>query len=632
MPRSPGICDAKGGARSSWPAMLLLAVVSAAVLLPGLGSAPLVDPDESRCAMIAGEMLRSGQWLMPHLEGAIYWDKPAPFFWLAAGGQWLTGSIELGGRLVAVMAAAATVLVAFLWARRLAGVRAGLLAGVVLVTSMMFVQMARWYRMDMPLAACIVAAIWWYWRYELPRRESPWRWVGFYVFCALACLMKGPAGLGMPVLVIVGYLLLIRQARRVKEFFNFWGIVTFVLIAMPWYVAVCFRYPSYFNEFIMQQNVARLTTGKYDKTLFGVGYLAILLCGMMPWMVFLADAVGLVRPARRGPHPLRRRYARLKTATQADRRGFAGRVLFKSRLMWRVVTWRARCMEQGKLFVCLAVLIPLAILCAAKTQMAPYILPLFAPMAVLLGLAAYAWLTRKGEWTKADRRLTRGVMILLIVVLAVLAVIDVVVPAAIEALEGIERINTGVLMAALRRMKLGAGWLDGSMVAAAVGLVAAVAAMFVAIARKRRGMFLSAATVGVVVVLTFGLMPLLGRFYEGSSLRTLMANLPNDAPAGRQLCSWGSVRHSASLYAGLPWIVRLDPDYTPPDLLAKFLSQPGTYCLWSDAKGSPVPVYYIEFGQFERLVQDKYHATVQTLGKDRNYRLIRISTSQPVSN
>ena len=69
--------------------------------------------------------------------------------------------------------------------------------------------MARWYRMDMPFAAAMWAAIWWFWRAE-ERRTGPdgkpdrAGWVGFYAFCGLATLMKGPLGLALPVLVLPG--------------------------------------------------------------------------------------------------------------------------------------------------------------------------------------------------------------------------------------------------------------------------------------------------------------------------------------------------------------------------------------------------------------------------------------------
>ena len=134
---------------------------------------PLMDPDESRCALIVRQMLRGGDWLLPHLNGQAYWDKPAVFFWLAAAGQRLTGNAELGGRLVAAVAGCLCVLVTYAYARRLGGRAAGLLAGIALATSAEFLFVARWYRMDMCFVAAMWAALWWYGEANYPPRRAP---------------------------------------------------------------------------------------------------------------------------------------------------------------------------------------------------------------------------------------------------------------------------------------------------------------------------------------------------------------------------------------------------------------------------------------------------------------------------
>ncbi|RPI63223.1 MAG: phospholipid carrier-dependent glycosyltransferase, partial [Planctomycetaceae bacterium] len=144
----------------------LLIVLCLVLYLPGTWQMPLADPEESRCALIVQHMIQSGEWLMPHLDGDLYFDKPAPYFWLAAVGQLATGNIEFSGRLVSALFAIAAVLMAFSAGRRMGGNLAGLVAGIVLATSVEFVFMARWYRMDMPLATLVWAALWWFWRYE----------------------------------------------------------------------------------------------------------------------------------------------------------------------------------------------------------------------------------------------------------------------------------------------------------------------------------------------------------------------------------------------------------------------------------------------------------------------------------
>jgi dolichol-phosphate mannosyltransferase len=104
----------------------LLAAACRALFLAKADSLPLTDPEEVRCAIIVRNMLAGGDWLVPHLEGRPYFDKPAPFFWLAAIGERVTGSAELGGRAVAALAGFLAVLATCALAARMFGPSAGL--------------------------------------------------------------------------------------------------------------------------------------------------------------------------------------------------------------------------------------------------------------------------------------------------------------------------------------------------------------------------------------------------------------------------------------------------------------------------------------------------------------------------
>ena len=81
----------------------LLVLLCAVLFFYRARSLPLADPDESRCALIVRNMFSTGDWVVPRLEGRAYFTKPAPFFWLAAVGQKVTGSAEQGGRGVSAL-------------------------------------------------------------------------------------------------------------------------------------------------------------------------------------------------------------------------------------------------------------------------------------------------------------------------------------------------------------------------------------------------------------------------------------------------------------------------------------------------------------------------------------------------
>lgn len=98
--------------------VLLLTGTSLLLFLLNARSLPLTDPEEARCGLIVRDILQHGHWLVPHLRGRPYFDKPAPFFWLAAAAVRLTGSAELGGRLIPALGGLVAVLVTYAFARR----------------------------------------------------------------------------------------------------------------------------------------------------------------------------------------------------------------------------------------------------------------------------------------------------------------------------------------------------------------------------------------------------------------------------------------------------------------------------------------------------------------------------------
>src|SRR5262249_44122908 len=79
-------------------AAVLLA--TACLYLQGLGRGPLLEPDEGRYAEIPREMLVTGDWVVPRLNGVVYAEKPPLVYWLTALSYRVVGVNELGARLV----------------------------------------------------------------------------------------------------------------------------------------------------------------------------------------------------------------------------------------------------------------------------------------------------------------------------------------------------------------------------------------------------------------------------------------------------------------------------------------------------------------------------------------------------
>src|SRR5574341_1326676 len=121
-----------------------------------LGSAPLTEPDEGRNAEVAREMLVTGDWSTPHLNFERKLNKPVLFFWASAFSMKLGGVNEAAARFPSAAAAAAGVMAIYALGRCMFGERAGLLAGLVLASSPVYLAFSRIVIFDMLLTAFVV--------------------------------------------------------------------------------------------------------------------------------------------------------------------------------------------------------------------------------------------------------------------------------------------------------------------------------------------------------------------------------------------------------------------------------------------------------------------------------------------
>lgn len=465
----------------------MLVAVSGALFLFRAGTLPLMDPDESRCAQITDEMEKSGDLLVPHLDGEVYFDKPAPFFWLTVAARKLTGNMELSGRLVASLAGIAAVLTTYAFGRRMFNATAGLLGGLILATSVEFLFIARWFRMDMPFTAAMWAAVWWFWRGECffaadgnpAHRERGW--LGFYFFCAIATLFKGPAGLVLPVLIVMVYFLLSRQTGRIKGFFNIPGIGLYLLIAAPWYVAISLREPGYAYDFFIHHNLERYAGYSFKHHWPGIIYIPIVLAGLLPWTVYLPAVFARYFPRR----------------------------------------WRSRAERPELLMLWLTVIVIVVFFSFSGTKLPSYILPAIPPLAVLTGTLIAEWI----EPAHPDRKMSVAAGAFTFTVLMILLVL------------------TGA--------EIWLGCIDPWIVVPAGVGGLAVWRMAEAIRRDQRRGFVVWAFGGIIIILLFVFGHTAMRGYELLSARVLARLVPPDTVAESRFCFLPNRVPSFILYTGI---------------------------------------------------------------------------------
>lgn len=144
------------------------------VLAAGLGLRDPWPADEPRFALIARDMVHSGQWLFPHVAGELYSDKPPLFMWLVAACYALTGELRVAFLLPSLLAGLGMLALVYDLARRLWDRRVAMLAGWLLLASVQFALQARSAQLDALVAFWTTLGLYGLLRHLLLGPD--WRW------------------------------------------------------------------------------------------------------------------------------------------------------------------------------------------------------------------------------------------------------------------------------------------------------------------------------------------------------------------------------------------------------------------------------------------------------------------------
>src|SRR5439155_748791 len=209
------------------PQLVILLALSLLFFLPKLGM-PFLDPDEGLYATIAQEMLGDGDWVIPHVNGLPYLEKPPLYFWLTALAFRVAGPSEWATRLPSALAALGTVILTWRVGRRLYGARAGLLAGLVVATVVGNALYVRKASPDQLFVFCLTLAMYGFLRdAEHPSRGRA-RFLLCYLGAALGVLAKGFLGVVFPVLIVGLGLATVRRRGLRSSVLLGWGELNLV--------------------------------------------------------------------------------------------------------------------------------------------------------------------------------------------------------------------------------------------------------------------------------------------------------------------------------------------------------------------------------------------------------------------
>jgi 4-amino-4-deoxy-L-arabinose transferase-like glycosyltransferase len=190
---------------SPWTDLVWLFALALLLIATGIGLRDPWPPDEPRFALVARDMLASGDWLLPRIGGQPYADKPPLFFWLIASGLEMTHSLRSAFLLPSFLAAFGCVALVYDLGRRLWNREAGLVGALALLFTVQFVWQARQAQIDATLCFWTTLSLYGLLRHLL--LGPSWRW--YMIGWAAAGLGVITKGVGfLPLLILVPFALL----------------------------------------------------------------------------------------------------------------------------------------------------------------------------------------------------------------------------------------------------------------------------------------------------------------------------------------------------------------------------------------------------------------------------------------
>jgi len=301
---------------SNWRIYLAVILVAAAVYLACAISPPSLQDDvDAVQAQIARNMITSGDWVTPRLDGVVYLEKPPLIYWLIAASYEVFGVHDWAARIPIAVAAIALcwLTAAFgIWAF---GKRAGFYAGLCMATCVGLWLFTRVLIPDVVLTLTIALATWALLR--VLDDEEPNRRVWAYTLAAslgVGLLLKSLIGVVFPVAAGVIYLALTRQllsVRTWKRLHPIAGAVIILLISLPWHVLATLRNPPYFAFtlrsapgeyhgflwfFVINEQLLRFLNLRYPRdynTVPRLYFWLFHLAWLFPWSVYFPAAFKL---------------------------------------------------------------------------------------------------------------------------------------------------------------------------------------------------------------------------------------------------------------------------------------------------------------------------------------------------
>ena len=196
-----------------------------------MGNRPFASPDEGRYVEIPREMVVTGDYVTPRLDGMKYFEKPPLFYWMQAASIKVAGINETSMRFWIVLFAILGCLSVFYVGAKCYSRNVGVMAAGILATSVLYYGLSHLIILDLVLSVLLCGSLWAFFlafvkenRSKIPKKYLI---IAMYALAALACLTKGLIGAILPGFVVFLWMLFTNNWRKLKEILYVPGILVF---------------------------------------------------------------------------------------------------------------------------------------------------------------------------------------------------------------------------------------------------------------------------------------------------------------------------------------------------------------------------------------------------------------------
>ena len=267
---------------------------------------PLLDDADSVHAEAAREIVETGDWITLHANKIRYLEKAPLMYWSVALSYKIFGVSEFSSRLPIALATLGLMLATMLLGTFAFGEKAGFYAALCIGSCIGIYLFTRVLWPDVMLTMLITLAFYCFLRaIEDPRSRFAY---GIYFFGALAVLTKGLIGAAFPAIIILVFLLVTGEIRKLATLKVFSGALLFLLVAAPWHIAAGLANPGslmlatpspsqgrgFFWFYFMNEHFLRYIGKRYPADYDTVPlplFLVLHVVWLFPWSFFLPLAI-----------------------------------------------------------------------------------------------------------------------------------------------------------------------------------------------------------------------------------------------------------------------------------------------------------------------------------------------------